>query len=164
MSYDIKFKARDMLDITVSTERGEKIKALVFDGQKDTPIDIDGDMYLIGDIKAVVRVPDPAPPKPPVQAALPSGPKCKGQYSIQLEIIKIANEVSNKVSDDNPDGLKRNKLLLSKSWKEQMRKKLRAMPGVQWCDGKAGECVCDPDKSGPGLDAVRQVFGGGIND
>jgi hypothetical protein len=70
--------------------------------------------------------------------------RCRGQYSIQWEIALIAHSESGKVSDINPKGLKWQKLITDKRWKETVRQKLRAQQPTGWCDWKAGECACEP--------------------
>lgn len=134
MSYQISFKGRGDDDLVVSTERGEKLKVLVFDGKKDTPVDIDGDMYLIGSIKSIVQVPDPAPKiYEPTRLIDDRKPRCRGTNSIQLEINNI-------IKADGRDWAKR---INDKIYREQIRRQLVAQqPDVVWCDYKADTCAC----------------------
>lgn len=83
---------------------------------------------------------------------------CRGQYSIQLEIMRIAKDVSSKKSSDNPDAKTWPMLLKDKQWKEQVSRELRQGTG-DWCDYKSGDCACDFAKEGPGLAAVNAIFG-----
>lgn len=148
MSYQISFKGFNTPSITVSDDRGKKVKDLWFGGQKNTPIDIDGNAYLVGDIKRIEHVADPQPSR----LALPEPDKCKGQFSIQREI-------NNLIKDQYPkDWAKR---IQSTKFREEIRKKLREQPGVLWCDYKANECVCDKEKPADpsAMDNVRKVFG-----
>jgi len=134
MSYQINFRSRDIPAINVTTERGEKIKDLWFDGKKDTPIDIDGDAYLVGDIKAIFQIPNPITYAPNFDSpVLPSGSVCKGQYSIQKDI--------NQIIKDEGQGWAKN--IQDKTYRDKIRLQLRTLPGVKWCDHYAGECACE---------------------
>ena len=67
--------------------------------------------------------------------AIAAGKQCRGQYSIQLEINRIArheypNEWATKIQD--------------KAWREEIRRTLLATTD-QWCDHKTGTCSCDPN-------------------
>lgn len=136
MSYAVKFRSRDLPDIIVNNVRGDKLKELWFDDdKKNTPVDIDGNAYLVGDIKAITRTSVDAEPMglPPEHVSiLPSGKRCAAQYSIQKEINRLAQE--------EPDwGTK----IRDKKWRQQQYQMLRSQAGVLWCDDKAQECACD---------------------
>lgn len=82
------------------------------------------------------------------QREIDAGKRCRGQYSIQLEINNIAHTEGGAVSDLNPKGVKWSKLIKDKAWREMVRQQLRAT-GQQWCDYRADECACEPGyKSG----------------
>ena len=66
------------------------------------------------------------------QQKLASGNRCKAQYSIQLEINRLAKA----------EGAKWGKLIADKKWREETRKALRET-GAMWCDDRAKECACD---------------------
>lgn len=135
MSYEIKFRSRDTPSITVSTERGARIKELWFDSEnKSAPVDIDGNAYVLGDIKSIISMPDPPSPKPFEQGELIAGKVCTGQQSIQNEINLISKS-------DHPNNWA--KLIRDTKWRETTRKKLREAKDVKWCDYRAGECACD---------------------
>lgn len=133
MSYEVKFRTRDMPGVVVDTKRGEKLKELWFDEDKrNTPIEISGSAYLIGDIKAITRIADPKPITIDwSQEALPSGKICNGEYSIQKEINNIAK-------DEGDWGT----LIRDKKWREKTRQKLLSMSD-KWCDFKTNSCACD---------------------
>lgn len=160
MSYQITFRGMNApAAITLPNDRGEKIKAIWMGAEPSHKIEVDNDIFLASDIKRITWVPDPMPVLPS-QQQLPSGkPKCKAQYSIQLEIMRMAKDLSGKDNAQNPGGRTWAKLLQDKKWKEQLRLELRAQPGVLWCDGKAGDCACDPEKPGKDLSAVKEIFG-----
>jgi hypothetical protein len=146
MSYSIRFRGRDMPDVEVSTERGDKLKEIWFDmNRQDDHIDIDGNAYVVKDIKGFRRTADPIPAKPRdySQTALTSGRICRGKYSIQKEILRIAREVGGKTSDQNPEGTRWTLLIQDLDWKEMIRHQLREQSGVLWCDHRAGDCACD---------------------
>lgn len=65
--------------------------------------------------------------------ALPAGPKCRGQFSIQNEINKMIK------SDYPRDWAKR---IRDKKFREELRQSLRQQAGVLWCDYKTEECAC----------------------
>jgi hypothetical protein len=134
MSYEITFKGVGLNSITVGNDRGDKIKSLILDGKKDTPIDIDGDVYLIGNIKSVVSAPNPKIDIPEFPSdRLPQGKICHSTRSIQLEINNIART-------DFPKTWA--KKIQDNKWREAIRQQLRES-GVEWCDSKANECICN---------------------
>lgn len=59
--------------------------------------------------------------------------KCQGQYSIQAEINRIANE-------EHPKEW--SKLIRDKQWRESTRQTLRGLTD-KWCDYRAHECACE---------------------
>lgn len=59
--------------------------------------------------------------------------RCRGQYSIQLEINNIAKA----------EGKGWGKLITDKRWREKTRQKLLKTGTDQWCDYKSGECACE---------------------
>lgn len=133
MSYQIAFRGPDVPSIQVDNNRGEKVKALWFDGKKDTPIDIDGNAYLVGDIKRITKTPD-APLIDPfgLDRQLAAGPKCRGTFSIQREINNIIKS----------EGKGWAKKIRDMKYREGIRKKLRSQKGVLWCDNRVEECAC----------------------
>ena len=78
---------------------------------------------------------------------------CRGEYSIQLEVNRIAHDEG---------GKDWKKLITDKAWREQARLRLREM-NSQWCDYKANECVCeaeylsDQPRHNPDLVSQREV-------
>lgn len=132
MSYEITFKGLLSPSIIVNNDRGEKVKELWFMGKKDTPIDIDGNGYLIGDIKRITQVADPEIKDPWANSnqQLEAGDVCRGQYSIAKEIMGIASRQKNW------------KLLQDKQWRKDQEARLRAT-GRKFCDARTGECACD---------------------
>lgn len=156
MSYQITFKDRS--SITVSNERGEKIKELRFDGKKDTPIDIDGNLYLVGSISKVEQVADPVIANPwanEKQLPLTTKP-CRAQYSIQQTINRLAVKFGGHQSEYNPEGVKWSKLISDSDWRDMMRQVLlKKAPDAKWCDYKAGKCACDPNA--PAQDQLGMV-------
>jgi len=145
MSYEVKFRTRDQASVTIDNEKGEKLKALWFDeNQRNTPVEIAGNAYVIGDIKSITFTADPKIELPDFdQTALLEGKKCKAQYSINREILSMMKGLGGKVSEYNPKGKPWPKLATDPKWWQSMRDKLHAMPGVAWCDNKTGECACD---------------------
>lgn len=133
MSYEVKFRTRDQASVSIDNEKGEKLKALWFDeNQRNTPVEIANNAYVIGDIKAIVHIADP-PIVDPFQTRLPEGKQCRGEFSIQNEINKV-------IKDEYPG--KWAKKIADKPYRESIRKKLRSQKGVMWCDAKAQECAC----------------------
>jgi hypothetical protein len=160
MSYVIHFKGKTP-SIEVDNAKGSKLWELWFSNKhKDMPVDAGGGVgFLIGDIKGMERKADVDLKTVALPAtSVPGSPRCKGQYSIQLEIMRIARDVSGRKSQDNPQGLKWTKLLQDQTWKEETRAVLRAT-GAQWCDAKVGECACDQSKPGRGMGDVRAILG-----
>lgn len=66
------------------------------------------------------------------QAKLGEGTRCKAQYSIQVEINRLAKA----------EGRKWPKLIADKAWREEQRQGLLET-GALWCDYRAGTCACD---------------------
>lgn len=131
MSYDITFKGGD--SINVSTERGLKVKELWFNGDSKTPIDIDGDAYLVSDIKRIRQSAD-AKIQVPVFGVLAKGKeKCRGQFSIQSEINQI-------IKDEHPDDWAQK--IQSETFRETIRQRLLTHKGIEWCDYRKGKCAC----------------------
>lgn len=131
MSYDIHLKGGDV--INVNTERGKKIWDMWFNGQDKAKVDIDGNGYLIGDIKRMEQAPDPkhfdySPPETQIEA----GRICQGKYSIQKEINNIIRS----------EGEGWPKKIQDTKYRNKIREQLRATPGVMWCDYKANGCAC----------------------
>lgn len=59
--------------------------------------------------------------------------RCRGQYSIQLEVNNIAQIFDNW-----------GELIGNKGWRQQTRDTLRETTDV-WCDFKTGDCHCEDD-------------------
>lgn len=136
MSYQIKFRGRDIPDITIDNVKGERLWEMWFAGnQKDTPVDAGNNQaFLVGDIKRISKVPDPVIQIPNFdQLALDRGKKCVGTYSIQREINQIIKSTYPK------NWAKR---ISDRATRDKVRDKLKSMPGVLWCDYKTGECGC----------------------
>lgn len=66
---------------------------------------------------------------------LEAGNRCRGQYSIQNAINKIAMG----------QGSKWGKLIGNKKWRAEQYKQLLALPDRKWCDYKTGTCNCDAE-------------------
>ena len=60
--------------------------------------------------------------------------RCRGQYSIQNEINKIAKG----------EGATWGKLIQDKKWREETRQKL-LQTQAEWCDYKTSSCACEKD-------------------
>jgi hypothetical protein len=115
MSYQIVFRGMNApASITLPNARGEKIKAIWMGAEPSHKIEVDNDIFLASDIKRITWVPDPVANSIGNQQALPSGPKCKAQYSIQLEIMRMAKDLSGKESPDNVGARPWSKLLQDK--------------------------------------------------
>lgn len=69
--------------------------------------------------------------------------KCRAQYSIQCEINNLCQSMSGVKSEDNPEGLRWQKLIGNKQWRESMRLKLWEQTD-NWCDHKKNVCACEP--------------------
>jgi len=132
MSYQVSFKSKDLPSILLDDQKGEKLKALWFnENQRNTPVEIEDDAYLIGDIKSIVKVSTPVDNDPLANQPRIDKNKCHAQYSIQKEISNIAR--------DYPDWAKKIK---DKNWREDMRQQLWQIT-EEWCDDKKGVCSCD---------------------
>ena len=133
MSYQVKFRSKDLPSITLDDQKGEKLKALWFnENQRNTPVEIGDDAYLVGDIKSIVKVSAPVDYVPITKEPLRiDSNKCHAQYSIQCEINNIAREY--------PDWAKK---IRDKRWREDMRQNLWEIT-QEWCDDKKGTCNCD---------------------
>jgi hypothetical protein len=71
-------------------------------------------------------------PGPAFGGTIAVGLQCRGQYSIQREINRIAS--------DRPDW---SKLIRDLSWREKTRTELLRASN-DWCDYKTGACRCGP--------------------
>lgn len=131
MSYQVTF--RDKTSTFVDTTRGENLKAALAAG-KSQLIDIGGEMYRSSEIVSIKRAMD-APIVDPwanEKQMLPAKPTCRGTRSIQNEINKIAK-------DSGKDWAKKIRDMV---WREKTRQLLRKND-TDWCDYKAGTCVCN---------------------
>ena len=110
MSYQIKFKSKEIPDITINNQKGDKLKQLWFnENLRYSPVEIAGSAYLLGDIKSIIKISDL---DDNIYKAIESH-HCHGQYSIQNEINHIAKELkdwSSKIRD--------------KKWREETRQYL----------------------------------------
>ncbi len=133
MSYQITFK--DRTSVIVSTSRGDKVKELWFNDKKDTPIDIDGNAYLIGSISKVESVADSTAHNSWADEdhQLPAIKQCSSEFSIQNEINKI-------IRFEHPNQWA--KLIQDTKYRDKLRIKLRRTSAV-WCDDRVGECACE---------------------
>lgn len=161
MSYEISFRSRNLTDIVVENARGERLKELWFDESKrNMPVEIEGNGYLLGDIKSVTRIPDPKPVIAEPVRRLSNGSQCKAQYSIHKAIIQHAMSVSFRRTYDNPQAVSWLKLIKDPLWKQTARTRLREQPNAKWCDNTLNECHCDHNiPADPNnFEHIRQVF------
>lgn len=135
MSYKVSF--RDKTSTTITTEDGDNLKLLLLAKNHPPNIEINGELYRASEIisvKQAVSTQDIIPEDiidPNKRLAAKS--RCRGQYSIQHEINKIAH------SNDNWG-----KLVRDKKWREDIRSKLLEQTD-QWCDSRTGSCACEED-------------------
>jgi hypothetical protein len=133
----------DKTEITITNAQYEKLKPVLLSGS-NTMIVL-GEMMIQANMVKMVKPGGMTEADIPnfEQKALEAGTRCRGEYSIQCEINNIAQAESKTVSDLNPQGLKWQKLIVDKTWREQVRQQLRAQQPEGWCDYKAGECACE---------------------
>lgn len=136
MSYQISFRGRDEQSIIVDNEKGIKVKELWMSG-RSVPFEVNGNAYSTVSIKKIEQVADPKKVDWMDDRILSAEAKktCRGQYSIQNEINKIAKEEG---------GAKWAKLISDKKWREQTRMILR-QTSDEWCDYRENECYCDSE-------------------
>ncbi len=128
MSYQIKFKSKEIPDITLDNLKGEKLKELWFnENKRNLPVEIEGNAYLICDIKSIIKIPY----YENYNDNQIEDNKCRGQYSIQNEINHIAKE--------HKDWAKK---IQNKKWREDTRQFLWTL-SQEWCDFKKGVCNCE---------------------
>jgi hypothetical protein len=156
MPYTVRF--RDKSNAGVSDKDGESLGLMLMQMRKPDYVTINGNTVRTSEILGVTKNKLTAADYPPSRT-LSAGPKCRAQYSIALETLKIARDVSGRAGVDNPNGLRWPQLVKDRAWKEQIRKKLRST-SLQWCDGQTNECACEADfKPDPErLDVIRDIF------
>lgn len=135
MSYVVKF--RDKTEIMLSTERGEKLKALLMQPKPPTMVEIEDKLTRVAEILSVERAYEPEltvhqPANWGEVMQLVGGKQCKGQHSIQNEINNIAKA----------DGDGWQQRIQDKEWREATRLELRKARPEGWCDYKEEECAC----------------------
>lgn len=131
MSYTVTLRGGDKYPLDESDGFDLKVKWL--GAKKPFACELGEDTIMSGQITKITRNKVTQADIPNfTQAVLGEGNRCKAQYSIQLEINRLAKS----------EGHKWAKLIADKSWREETRQKLRET-GAQWCDYRAGECACD---------------------
>lgn len=147
MTYTITF--RNKTTAGVDDQDGAALGALLMQPRKPDYVEIHGNTVRTSEILAVTK-------NQPTQAdlapgtTLPKGKRCRAQYSIQLEINRLARGEGGKAWP---------KLIRDKAWREVTRQKLRAIPGTLWCDAQANECHCDEDAPTQDQAAmIREMF------
>ena len=133
MSYDITVIGGEIIRVT--DEQGEKLKYLKLNGKPSDNIELGDDLIELGRIKQIKKVADPQP----IKMVLPSpqdSTRCRGKRSIQFEIMKL---IKKKYPTEWP------KYFRDKAYKEKLRLWLREKSEGEWCDAKAGTCVCTSD-------------------
>lgn len=145
-NYTITFK--DGIKIDVSGDRGEVIKNAWLDGSKATPFEIDGNGYLIGDIKRMQQtfVRDEVADDRLLERAKQS---CRGQRSIQTKISQL---IIKNYGSEWPKAIQDKKL------REDMRRTLRDVD-ENWCDHLADTCVCDKDYEPVAEETIMERLG-----
>lgn len=133
MSHSILMKRTGQV-YTLDDEDAEELKLKRFAATRPFLIDLEGDQYQSSDIQSITKNPDIKHAIPDFeQTALPEGNRCHGTNSIQNQINQI-------IKDENPADWP--KKICSKSFRETIRQRLRAVVQDDWCDYKQGECVC----------------------
>jgi hypothetical protein len=137
MSYTITIRGGETYSLDDTDGFDLKVKWL--EAKKPFPIELDDDTLMSSQIVKItknrateadaIQIPDFDAP------VLLQGNRCRGQYSIQREINRIAKDEG---------GRDWAKLVKDKSWRANTRKTLRGT-GALWCDYIAGECACDHD-------------------
>lgn len=150
MAYEIFFQ--DKTSTIVEAKDGEAIKEILLKSKTPQPLEINGEFYKSNFITSIKHASMPTVDLPNWDApVLPAGnkPRCRGQYSIHLEIMKIAR--------DEGGARGWGKLLKDRRWVEEQRKQLRTT-GAAWCDNRANECACEADFVGtPGRHKVVAI-------
>lgn len=96
---------------------------------------INGLLYSVSAIshfEDATGVTDPNAPSSTLGIRLNTGNICRGQFSIQLEVIGIACR------------LKKLRLLNDPKWTNEQLKELRKT-GKVWCDHRKNKCACEPN-------------------
>lgn len=130
-------KLKDRTELVISSQEAEAIQKLLEEGETDF-IHI-GKVSVSRSLIAGIFEGGLTEADIPnfEEKALEAGTRCRGQYSIQWQIAMIAHD------EGGPKGWA--KLIRDEAWKEETRKRLRAMQPDGWCDYKAGECACEPE-------------------
>lgn len=106
--------------------------------ERSFPVDLGSATISSGSIKSITprRVTEADVPPQIIegQKRVEAGTRCRGQYSIQNEINKIA-----KASDADWG-----KKIKSKEWRAKVRERLLETE-ADWCDYKTGTCHCEPE-------------------
>lgn len=128
---EITFK--DGLIIDVELERGQKIFDLWMSGKPGLKFELDGEGYLVSDIRRIKDVHRPVIKPIEDSSRLLEASRCRGRRSIQREITKlIVRKYPNNWKTYIGDAELRNRI------REYLRKK-----STFWCDGNS--CVCGQD-------------------
>ena len=135
MSYTVKF--RDKTEIMLSTQRGEKLKAILTQAKPPTMVEIEDKLTRVAEILSVDKVYEPEarvhqPANWGEVLELTGGKRCRGQQSIQNEINNIAK--------GEGDGWQQR--IRDKKWREATRLTLREANPDGWCDYREEECSC----------------------
>lgn len=134
MSYTVKF--RDKTEIILSTERGEKLKAVLTQPKPPTMVEIEDKLTRVSEILSVEKAYEIAVHQPANWGEvleLTGAKRCRGQHSIQNEV--------NRIAQDEGDGWQQR--IQNKEWREATRLALRESNSEGWCDYKEEECACE---------------------
>lgn len=134
MSYRLVIRGGN--DLTVSDERGQKLKELKLSVNPPKDIELNDDMYQLSQITSIIHIPgqDHVPLAERQQTnLLPGKKRCRGEFSIQKEINDM-------IKSDLPATW--GKDIGDKTLREKYYRQLTALKGVLWCDYKKQECHC----------------------
>lgn len=133
MSYTVTLK--DGKTYGLDDEEGASLKDHWLNAAKPFTIELGDDAMSSTEIKRISKNPVAASSMFPVAGAdrmLAAGNECRGTRSINLEVIRMANQ------EKNP------KLLKDTAWRKRAKDYVLATQPGTWCDQEAGTCACPP--------------------